>query len=188
MIIEYGHIYYNDIINNTINKEDIIKSITLLKEIKNNSYTSVVLIDDKEFNLTVEEKDRVKNYINRLYDELGEKPHKIYFEKEFSKISNLIYMNLSTKNFKYETFKRDNKEVEFLVMDNKKIALKSIRNNQKFYTCSFLASLWTLYQHLNFSNKRLVCILNKKYESVEKNVDLILKTANYNITKDKIYY
>lgn len=187
MIIEYGHIYYQDILLNKINIKEIIKSIEILKSIKREDSLCVVLIDDKDFSLTNKEKNKIILFINELYQKLGQKPNKVYFEKDFSKLDDLIYLKLNKTSLIKENFKKDKKEVEFLVTDNKKIALKYKKENVCYYYCSYLAALWTLYQY-NTYKKELVCILNKKYEDIEKNIEIILTNSEHNIKKTVIYF
>lgn len=83
MILEFGHIYFDDIKNNNINENDIVKSIELAKEVIDifPIEHKVVLIDDKKYDLSNEEKISLENFIKEYYTYLGLVPDKIYFEK-----------------------------------------------------------------------------------------------------------
>lgn len=189
MIIEYGHIYISDIINNNINNDEIVKSINIAKNIisgKNIKFTKVVLIDDKEFNINSSDKKFFISFIKKHYASLGMEPDYVYFEKELSEYSDFFYKSVDVNRLKTEYFRKDKKNVEFFFTKNFKVPIKQIKDNQQNYSCPFLASLWAIFKLKKFNSA--ITILNKKYYNVENQVLDILETMDINYEKHTYYW
>ena len=216
-VIEYGHIYINDmkdfnLSEHTIN--NIKKSVCIAKSIGNRKDHFTVLVDDKDYDLSLKDKDEVCLFINDLYSSMGLKPNSIEFEKSFSVVKKNYGVDFGIPNLpalisdmiRTESFRSDNKKVDFFISKGG-IDLKSMRNefggvfdkdtiNKKLsepeikiaveehfdfgsrYTCSFLATLWTLHKQKIAKNNEVITILDRKYAMVETNIDLILKSTN----------
>jgi len=191
MILEFGHIYFDDIKNNNINEKDIVKSIELAKEVIDifPIEQKVVLIDDKKYDLSNEEKISLENFIKEYYTYLGLAPDKVYFEKHFLIYENILYEKFKSDIVVREPFKRDKKLVEFLLSDSNKIPLKQIYIDKEFHSCQLLSSLWLLYKYKILSSKGMINILNEKYRKVEEQVSLILKESDIEIPNNQyIWY
>lgn len=190
MLIEYGHIYYEDIINQNIDEDDIIKSINIAKDLSARpNCVKTVLIDDKDYSLTKREKSDTYKFISDYYESLGLKPNLIYFEKSFRMFKNNLYDRFDKDFLVTESFRRDNKRVEFLLDESRKIPLRQIFENGEDLTCQFLASIWSLCKSRTLSDNNVLTILNKKYAGVEDDIDVILSKAGYDGLKNtRIYY
>lgn len=192
MIIEYGHIYYEDILNKQIPEDEIKRSINValsyMKTRPNEHFETVVLLDDKNYDLSESEKTELVGFISRYYEELGLKPHYVYFEKVFYNDVDRIYSNLAKNNLKVEYFKKEDKYVEFLQTGHYKIPLKKIKDTEVTYSCQMLASLWTLMKSEMYKEKQIVTVLNKKYHLVEMHILDLLKHSGYSIDNVHLWY
>jgi hypothetical protein len=192
MIIEFGHVYYENIINKKLNIDDIKKEIKIIENLKLKKYTSVVLIDDKNYNLDLYEKKKVENQIKLLYSNLGHCPDYVYFEKEFYFLEKIINTIIERYEIKREYFKKENKYVYFLYTKNYKIPIYFIKENNKYYTCQSLALLWSIYKHKKateyyLNDFKVINILNLKYKKVEDQINEILLENDF-IFKNEYYY
>jgi hypothetical protein len=192
MIIEYGHIYYEDILNKKLPEDEIKKSINLALEYMKNlpyeKFETVVLLDDKNYDLNESEKKELIMFISNYYELLGLKPDYIYFEKVFYNDVERIYSNIAKNNLKLEYFKKEDKYVEFLQTANYKIPLKKIKDTKITYSCQMLASLWTLMKSEMYKEKQIVTVLNKKYHLVEMHILDLLKHSGYSINNIHLWY
>lgn len=192
MIIEYGHIYYEDILNNQIPVDEIQHSIDVtvayMNEHPNEQFETVVLLDDKNYDLTDVEKSDLVLFVSDYYASLGLRPDSIYFEKVFYNDIMRIYSNIAKEKLKVEYFKRDDKYVEFLQTDNYKIPLKNIKDSQVTYSCQMLASLWTLMKSEIYKEKQIVTVLNKKYHKVEMHILDLLTHSGYSVNNVHLWY
>lgn len=192
MVIEYGHIYYEDILNDNIPEIEIKLSIKLaleyIKEHPEEQFKKVVLLDDKNYNLTNEDKIKITDWLYNYYFDLGLKPDYIYFEKIFSNDVDRIYSNISETNIKIEYFKKENKYVEFLHTEKYKIPLKKTKNLEIMYSCQMLASLWTLMKSEIYKDKNIITILNDKYFTVEMHILELLKHSGYSVKNIHLWY
>lgn len=189
MIIEYGHIYVNDIRDNKIDRDNIAKSINIAKEqnLIHKNVTNVVLVDDKDYSLTEKEKKDIENFIRNEYLILGLEPHKVFFEKSFKEYENLLLRLISEDKFKSESFRKDKKIVKFLKSESHKIPIVQIKGDESNYSCQFLSSLWLLHKKgmlMNNQCKSTLTILSSKYKTIEEQVLIILNSAGY--TEDKL--
>lgn len=184
MIIEYGHIYVDDIYNGTIDVDSISKSI--VEAIKQNRLNivskNVVLIDDKDYSLSNDEKNNIEQIVRELYKKLGLEPDEVFFEKKFKDYDYIIFDNIDDAKFKSEKFRKDKKIVHFLKVGDHKIPIKQVRDGDTSYSCQFLSSLWLLYKKglmIDGVYSPTLTILNRKYKKIEEQVLLILETAGY---------
>lgn len=183
MILEYGHIYVDDLINSNINLKKLKKEIDLVLQIKNTSKVDkqIVLIDDKEHKLSFYEKLNVTNFVESLYEELGVKPEMLFFEKDFESKANEILDMIPKQILKEEYFRKSKKVVTFLKTNDFSVPLKETYIDHEKYTCPLLSASWLTYK------KEVLCdnyyntltILDKRYEKVEKQVEEILKISGY---------
>lgn len=192
MVLEYGHIYYEDILNRTIPVLDIRKSIvSALSYINNNideEFKKVVLIDDKNYTLNEIEKDEASLFVLNYYRELGLAPDLIYFEKVFYEKVCRIYSSIPKEILKVEYFRKEKKYVEFLCNENYKIPLKSIRNGNVSYSCQMLASLWTLEKSEIYSDRKVITVLSEKYQKVEMQIIELLRLSGYSVNNFHIWH
>ncbi len=192
MIIEYGHIYYEDILNENIKKDEIKKSIDIaldyMKSKPYEKFETVVLVDDKNYNLNMPEKKELIIFLSNYYSKLGLKPDHIFFEKVFYDSVERIYSNISKNNLKIEYFKKDDKYVEFLKTSQYKIPLRKIKKDEITYSCQMLASLWTLMKSEMYKEKHIVTVLNKKYHLVEMHILDLLKHSGYSVNNIHLWY
>lgn len=183
MILEYGHIYVEDIINSNISIRNLIKEINISKNICNDyqqEHKRVVLIDDKEFDLSVNDKRKVMGFVKELYNHFGLIPDEMFFEKTFHNKIDQIYEHLDKNKLVIENFRKSNKKVEFLISGGEKIPLKEIKNGVSNYSCQLLSSLWLMHKkdNLCLNDFKTVTVLDSKYKKVESQVMNILKEAN----------
>lgn len=190
LVIEYGHIYYETIINKTIDERDLIENIKLAKGlIPEDGCLKTVLIDDKDYSLTKEDKIEVARFIFNYYGYLGLCPDRVYFEKSFEDIKETLYDGFSNDCLKVENFRRHKKSVEFIVAGDRKIPLRQIFEDGEDLSCQFLASIWSLYKARELSDNNVITVLNKKYASVEEDIDIILSlSGNSELNNERFYY
>lgn len=173
MIIEYGHVYVADIDSGNIDIQGIKKSIDLaISRMKSEDFL-VVLIDDKEFNLSAGQKHFYENVIRSLYLKLGLEPHEVFFEKSFSLEASAFIQNISLDRLSVESFRKENKRVTFFKDGARKIPLLTETSSGIFYSCQLLSSLWRKHkENLVVGHEEAICltILDSKYEAVESDV------------------
>lgn len=182
-IIEYGHIYVDELIKNNISLKNLRKEIDLALDITStmSKFKGVVLIDDKNHSLTDKEKINISKYVQSLYEQFGLKPEELFFEKDFENLANEILKLIPLHKLKNEYFKKSKKTVTFLNTNGKLIPLKESYEGYEKYTCCMLSASWLVYKKDNICNSedRTLTILDKKYEKVEFQVQEILKASGY---------
>ena len=148
-----------------------------------------VLIDDKDYSLTKEDKTDVANFIFNYYGSLGLYPDRIYFEKSFEDIKETLYSGFNDDCLKVEKFRRHNKSVEFIIAGDRKIPLRQIFEDGEDLSCQFLASIWSLYKAKELSDNNVITVLNRKYANVEEDIDIILSlSGNSGLNNERFYY
>lgn len=183
MILEYGHIYVDDLINNNINLKKLKNEIDLVSNIKRTIQVnkSVVLIDDKAHFLSNVDKLNISFFVQSLYEQFGLKPEMLFFEKDFEKIANEILKSIPKDLLKTEYFRKSQKRVTFLKVNGYSIPLKEHYENHEKYTCPILSASWLTYKKDKLCDKHYntLTVLSKKYEKVEEQVHEILKVSGY---------
>jgi len=193
MIIEFGHVYYENIFNKNFNLDNIKKEIQIIENLKIEKYTSVVLVDDKNYNLNLYEKKKIENQIKLVYSNLGHCPDYVYFEKEFYFFEEKFNKIINNYIIKKEYFKKENKYVFFIYTKNYKIPIYFIKDDIKHYTCQSLALLWSIYKHKKASDYylndfKIINILNSKYKKVEDQINEILFENDFTFKNEYYYY
>ena len=183
--IEIGHIYQDMELNNNY-IELLKKSISLIKEDRDD-YNLKILIDD----LNIKDiKWKVEDFFAFL------KSHKIdidniAYESKFSNMGSVVESCLDKDKLIVEI---KEEEINYYIKNgNKKVKIKTIKNNETQYSCTFLSACWQLcrlgifdypegaIKTLNRKSgeeKYIVNIIEKKYKKVEENVLIILKEFN----------
>jgi hypothetical protein len=177
MIIEYAHLYVNDLLAGTVNTVALKKSVEIAANVANPGDQLWVLLDDKALTLTPEQKQDATEYASRLFEAFGLGAHQIYFEKTFAAEAEVMISALPQENLSTETFKKQAKSVIFFNQDGIKVPLKTVREDAVEYSCPLLASLWRKFKESKCD--QTLTILESKYQEVEHNVAKLLSAANY---------
>lgn len=186
MNLEYGHVYINDI-NNGKFEESLIKNIHKEKEIYSGfSKNRVVLIDDKDYILTEQERHFYKEKVISSYKEIGMPPDKVYFEKDYNKLAFELFESLDSKYKKSRFFKKQNKNVDFICVEDTEIAVREIREDVLTNYCVMLSTAWSHYKEEQYSNNHIV--LPHIYKKTEDNVIKILNALGLQTTNTYFYY
>lgn len=186
MNLEYGHIYVEDMMLNGW-EESILKNIEKEKDFFNNfSGKKIVLIDDKDFNLTNEQKKYYESKVSETYAKIGLKPDHIYFEKIYSKNSEELFDSID-ENYKYSIyFKKEDKYVDFIKTPEANISVRERKNGTIKNYCVLLSTAWSIYKEEQYGNNHLV--LPKHYKKVETNVSLLLQILKKPNNNTYFYY
>lgn len=186
MNLEYGHVYINDI-NNGMFKERPIKNINKEKEVYSKfSKNRVVLIDDKDHDLTEKDKEFYREKIISLYSDIGMPPDKIYFEKDYNKLAIELFESLENKYKKSVFFRKQNKKVDFICADGCDIAVRETKENVLTNYCVMLSTAWSHYKEEQYSKNHIV--LPQSYKKTEDNVIKILNVLGLNTSNTYFYY
>lgn len=180
--IEIGHIYQDMELNNDY-IELLKKSIALI-EGDRNDYNLKILIDDlniKDIKWKVDDFVDFLNYHKIDIDNIA-------YESKFSNIGCIVESCLNPDKLIVEM---EAKKVNYYIKSgNKKVKIKTIKNNETKYSCTFLSACWQLcrigifdypegaIQTLNRKSGKeqyIINIIEKKYKKVEDNVLIILK-------------
>lgn len=171
MSIEIGHIYVKDIDN----MEDIlIPSIKKYIHLNISGLKNVLLIDNKEENLTHKEQQSIVFVLNDIFAK-----HKIdnvafYFEKDFNLKAKEIINTIDPSKLKKEYFRKTKKHVFFYKSENGKIPLYEEYSGEHKNYCQLLSLAWSLFKREKFKSDN-VLILPKAYEKVEMQVNQMQK-------------
>ncbi len=177
-MIEFGHIYLEDIMNETFHDDDLMKERNIINENSWNFVEKVVLIDNKEFELSLVEKVAYEKKVKQHYESLGFSNFQIFFEADFVSKAMDIEKLLHSNSIKKEFFRKDNKYVYFCHDDKNKIHIKSTKNKEVKYSCVFLSTAWLIEKTKGLNKNSNHIILNKKYEKIEYDVNQLLKILN----------
>jgi hypothetical protein len=175
MIIEYGHVYVEDINNGTIDMAGIAKSISLAQALRKSDSIMVVLIDDKAFSLNDQERSAYRLQVEVLYESLGLKPNDVFFEKDFSAGADAFINSLPGDRVVRETFRKQQKSVFFFKAEGRKIPLATHGLDGVSFSCQVLSSMWRHFKGETLSKEanrhHTLTILDKKYIQVERDVE-----------------
>lgn len=182
-LIEYGHLYVDDLIRNQYNTQSLRQGIFIARQVAGASDTCWVLLDDKALSLNEQARREVIHRANGLFDELGLVPQSFHFEKAFAKDAPHLIDALPQEALRWESFRKDNKQVLFYSRKGSRIPLAqramadqdSIKTIQ--YSCPLLASLWRKYKQEHYEVS--VTILEDRYKLVESQVNHLLKDSGY---------
>lgn len=180
MIIEYGHIYIADLEAGSVDFLGIEKSIKLALESKSDGDVFVVLIDDKEYDLSDHQKEQYAKRVKALYAGMGLRPDLIYFEKQFAESATEFIGKLPKESLRVESFRKQKKKVTFLKNDSHLIPLMSERDSVVSFSCQLLSSLWRQHKEslaFELSKSKTLTILDQKFKSVEDDVACLNKLA-----------
>ncbi len=186
MNIEYGHIYIEDMLSE--NWKDTVKS-NLKNEIpfiKNFKGKKIVLIDDKDYLLNDKEKENYKKLVNGLYLELGIRPDKIYFERDYVIKAGQLFDSIDSNLKRSIYFKKENKYVDIINVNGIDIHVRERKNDVIKNYCVMLSTAWSIYKDEHFGNNHVV--LPEYYKKVEHNVTLLLDLLNYNNSNKYFFY
>lgn len=179
VLIEFGHIYMDEEYG-----YDQERSIEKLKEIdkKYDSVGYTVLVD----NINIKEKLwEIEDLITILNNKV--EIDFIGLEGEFKEVADLLIKNMKQENLIVEKFR--NKKVTFYLVNGRKIALKNEEVSNSKYTCVMLSLCWKLcnlgiykypknsimIERRKITGKKVINILNEKYNDVEEKVLLIME-------------
>lgn len=175
MIIEYGHVYVEDINNGAVDVASIAKSISLAQTLRKSDSIMVVLIDDKAFNLSDQERMAYRLQVGALYESLGLKPDEVFFEKDFAAGADAFINSLPGDKVVRETFRKQQKSVFFFKAGDRKIPLATHGADGVSFSCQLLSSMWRHFKGETLSKEanrhHTLTILDKKYLQVEQDVE-----------------
>ena len=199
--IEIGHIYQDmDLDSSYINKIKISKNIINNLPIDHNDITTKLLIDD----LNIKDKKwNTEEFVDFLKEHFV-KIDILFFESKFAYFAEDVISKINNSFLRKESFKKDKKTCLFLQKDGVKVLLKTCYYNGEIkYSCPLLSSIWQLCR-LNYydypedsyfiinknisKTKNTISILDKKYEVVEKKVNIILKLILEDVNNIKIIF
>ena len=185
MLIEYGHIYVNDLMDNTVNHERLAQGIEIARRIASAADTCWVLLDDKTSQMSDRMRQEVVDQVHTLFDDLGFVPERFHFEKAFSPEAPALLASLPTSSLRWEFFRKANKEVLFYSGDHAKIPLAqrftdAEDSDELHYSCPVLAALWRRYKQAHCEDS--VTILEQRYHTVECQVDQLLQASGFRST------
>lgn len=186
MNIEYGHVYIEDMLKDNWKKEIIDKITKEIPFVKNFNGKKIVLIDDKDYTLNQYQKEKYKSEIQKLYSDIGIKPDIIYFEKDYSENAIDIFNNIDEKYKKSIYFKKQNKYVDIIKIENTDIPVRERKEDHIRNYCVMLSAAWSLYKENKYGNNYIV--LPEKYKKVENNVSLLLDLLNYKNNNKYFFY
>lgn len=186
MNIEYGHIYIQDMLKEGWQEKISIKVAKEIPFIKNFKGKKIVLIDDKDYDLDLPEKEKYKNQVNELYTNIGIKPDIIYFEKDYYKKAIDIFDSIDDKYKKTVYFRKQNKHVDIIKFKDVEIHVRERREGKIKNYCVILSTAWSLYKEEQYGNNYIV--LPETYKKVENNVSLLLCLLNGQNNNKYLYY
>ncbi|MEG0869271.1 MAG: hypothetical protein RSG77_19830 [Hafnia sp.] len=192
MIIEYGHIYVDDIKSGTVDIEDIRQSIAIAKAQWVDGSTLIVLVDDKAYSLSTEDQLYYHDFVSSLYERLGLRPDFIFFEKAFSADAAEFLKHLPSGRLTSERFRKQGKTVTFLKNGERKIPLVTTIQGEETYSCQLLSSMWRRYKGAVLAqghpHSRVLTILNRKYLQVEQDVECLSAFFPMALSVEHQYY
>lgn len=169
--IEYAHIYTDERFGEEQEKgvKELHKIITKLKKL-NSNYVTTILIDD--FNPTTHTLD-VNDFLKKL-EKINAKPDFILFESKLANYKNLLLDEMGGKLKKeYKNYIEKHKKIpcSFLIAiwDLKRLGLISTKKEE----------LTRLRKNNGFIAKKIITILPKKYQEVERKVLKIIKSTKF---------
>lgn len=167
MSIEIGHIYVKDIDN----LENIIMpSIKKYIHLNISGLKKVLLIDNKEEDLTHEDKHKITSKLNCIFFKYSINDITFYFEKDFNGKAKEIINSICPEKIKKEYFRKAKKHVFFYKSSIGKIPIyEEVEGNTKHY-CQLLSLAWSLFKKQEFESDNVI-ILPKEYEKVEMQVN-----------------
>jgi hypothetical protein len=184
--IEIGHIYQDMELNNEY-LNLLKKSIKKSEEFSFGKVNYKILIDD----LNIKEvKWKIKDLLEFL-NKNNIKIDTIAYESMFSEIGQEIEKKLNVDKLIWE--EKINKNIMYIKKGRNKIKIKTIENGKTHYSCSFLSACWQLCRlglfeypkeaiiiinNKNIKTNNVLNIIEKKYEKVENNVQVILEEYN----------
>jgi len=185
--IEFCHIYADQHIG-----EDHTRSISVLRDLEEfskkegKSYVSSVLIDDYNAAKSLWERDTFE----RALGAMNVKPDILGYESACIDGANHIMSQLPKSSLCTERFRKENKEVVFLIHEGHRVALKSTLEGQTRYTCSLLGASWHggklgLVKNPFIKTKvahTAITILPECLRDVEENMKVILSYLDANIS------
>lgn len=177
MIIEYAHLYVDDLLSGTVDTVSLKKSVEIAASVAKPGDQLWVLLDDKALNLTASQKQDATENANRLFEAFGLAADQIHFEKTFAAEAEVMISALPQECLSTERFKRQAKSVIFFNQNGIKVPLKTVRDDGIQYSCPLLSSLWRKFKESQCD--QTLTILESKYQSVEDNVATLLSAANY---------
>lgn len=176
-LIEYGHLYVDDLLTGKMNQAALQRSIELAKDVAQPGDQCWVLLDDKSITLDQGEQRSVINQANGLFEELGLLPHQYHFEKTFAQEASDLLQSLPQHQLRWESFRKQEKRVLFFHIAELRIALahEFAHDNIRHYSCPLLASLWRRFKQRHAEDT--MTILEKRYQAVEQQVDVLLRAS-----------
>lgn len=186
MNIEYGHIYIEDMLSeNWVDKvkNNLKNEIPFIKKFKGKK---IVLIDDKDYLLSNEEKEYYKNLVNNLYSELDIKPDEIYFEKDYTMKAAQLFDSINDDFKRSIYFKKEDKYVDIINVNGIDIHVRERKNGVIKNYCVILSTAWSIYKHECYGNNHVV--LPEYYKKVENNVSLLLNLLSYQNNNKYFFY
>src|SRR3989344_9564234 len=187
--IEFAHIYADERFGDE-QKQSIVCLKKRIAEIKKNkkSYSTSILIDEfnPEKNI-LNEKEFIS--ILKLY---GASPDSVVHESSLASVSRRVIELISSEKINIENF--GDSTVMILSANGKRIGLTEKSGKP---TCSLLIATWILcrlgYFSLDkfpkqFSAKKIITILPKKYQESEEKMLEILKSTKFSNLVDRLEY
>lgn len=181
MLVEINHKYLDE----PIGFEDSYNLNLLQSLITNKSVRDIlILIDD----IHIENKLLDVNELKKMYEDvfINSNVHLIY-ESELVSICDTLYTQYFSKLIKVESFKKENKYVEFIYLKDKKIPIRYIKPSNTDYTCVFYSLALAFYKYSNF-NSYGVTILNECFKDVELKVIKLAEMIDLSINEKDNYY
>lgn len=167
MSIEIGHIYVKDIDNL---ESIIMPSIKQYIHLNIQGLKKVLLIDNKEEDLTYEDKHEITSKLKSIFLKHSINDISFYFEKDFNDKAKEIINTICPEKIKKEYFRKAKKHVFFYRSNNGKIPIyEEAEGNTKHY-CQLLSLAWSLFKKQEFESDNVI-ILPKEYEEVEMQVN-----------------
>lgn len=167
MSIEIGHIYVKDIDNL---ENIIIPSIEKYINLNISGLKKILLIDNKEENLTKDYKIIITSKIKSIFLDYEIHDIDFYFEKDFNCKAKEIIATIYPEKIKKEYFRKTKKHVFFYISENGKIPLYEEKDGEHKNYCQLLSLAWSLYKREEFKSDNII-ILPKEYQKVEMQVN-----------------
>ena len=184
MNYEVSHVY----LDGEVGKEQL-QGIKIYKNIKKENDTSSLMIDDyslKHGGVSLINPNDIINFYNEHINLSS-----ISYESEFTHIAKIFE---SMFKIKKERFRKDNKHVIFMIINNNKIKLRDEYDSGLIkYSCPSLSASFHLFRagmigdNKTLSQKNKIgSILPKEYIFIEKQVKAILDSLN--CSNEYIFY
>lgn len=180
--IEISHFYTSDfknhswidIIEHTINYRNIIQEFNGKK---------IILIDDKDDNISTEEKENITDMVNKKFKKEKIIIDHFFFEADFIALSEKIHKIIADKIIT-ERFRKSNKEVSFFRHNERKIALKENVDLIEKHYCVSLSLAFSVFKNIHFGDNTI--LIDSKYRNTENNVAYIKN--HFSDKKDSYIY